>query len=592
MAGDIDRRQAIAIAGGAAASAVVGGAGAMAQTTGKTADMIFHGGTILTMIDERPQVAAVAVADGKILAAGDEAAVMALKGDATKVVELKGATLMPSFIDAHGHFMNAPQIVKWANVSGVPAGPVKNIPDVIEVLKAHKAKFDLKPGDWIIGYGYDMTNLAEGRQITRDDLDPTFPDNPIMLIHSSNHGCVLNSAGFKAVGIDASTKTPPGGLILRKAGSEEPEGLLMETAFLPIFAKMPQPSQAELLDTLAAAQEIYASAGITTAQEGATHASDLAFLRKGAEQGRLYLDIVSLPLFLEVPKLVAEYFPEFKGGPMAVPDTASELFGVYRNCLKLGGVKFALDGSPQGKTAFWSKPLLTPGPEGEKNWRGAPVFPPELINKAVGEAYKKNIPVFCHCNGDAAIDMMIDAAKLAGVKADQDRRTVIIHSQFMRPDQLESYVELGFSPSFFTVHTFFWGDVHLENLGQERAFFMSPMKSALAKGLCCSNHNDFTVTPAEPMRMVQTAVGRVSRSGVVIGPDERVDVWQALKALTIGPAWQICEEKAKGTIVEGKLADLVILDADPMKVAVEKLTDINVVETFKEGGSVYKRKAA
>ena len=399
---------------------------------------------------------------------------MALKGDATKIIDLEGATLMPSFIDAHGHFMNAPQIVKWANVSGVPAGPVGNIPDIIEVLTAHKAKFNLEPGDWIIGYGYDMTNLAEGRQLTRDDLDPTFPDNPLMLIHSSNHGCVLNSAGFKAVGIDASTKTPPGGVILRKAGSEEPEGLLMETAFLPIFAKMPQPSEAELLDTLDAAQQIYASVGITTAQEGATHATDLAFLRKGAEQGRFYLDIVSLPLFLEVPKLVAEYFPEFKGGPMSVPDTASESFGVYKNRLKLGGVKFALDGSPQGKTAFWSKPLLTPGPEGEKDWRGAPVFPPELINKAVGEAYKKNIPVFCHCNGDAAIDMMIDAAKLAGVKADQDRRTVIVHSQFMRPEQLDSYVELGFSPSFFTVHTFFWGDVHLENLGAAARLLHEP----------------------------------------------------------------------------------------------------------------------
>ena len=567
----------------------------MAETTqaaGAGADLIFRNGTILTMIDEKPKVAAVAVKDGKIVVAGDEAAVMALEGAATKIVDLQGATLMPSFIDAHGHFMNAPQIVKWANVSGVPAGPVRNIPDIIEVLKAHKAKFDPKPGEWIIGYGYDMTNLSEGRQLTRDDLDPTFPDNPIMLIHSSNHGAVLNSAGFKAVGINASTKTPPGGVILRKAGSEEPEGLLMETAFLPIFAKMPQPSEAELLDTLDAAQQIYASVGITTCQEGATHAADLAFLRKGADQGRLYLDVVSLPLFLEVPKLVAEYFPEFKGGPMSVPDAASELFGSYKNRLKLAGVKFVLDGSPQGKTAFWSKPLLTPGPEGEKDWRGAPVFPPELINKTTAELFKKNIPVFCHCNGDAAIDMMIDAARLAGVKADQDRRTIILHSQFMRPDQLDSYAELGFSPSFFTVHTFFWGDVHLENLGPERAFFMSPMKSALAKGLRCSNHNDFSVTPAEPMRMVQTAVGRVSRSGKIIGPDERVDVWQALKALTIGPAWQIREENSKGTIAEGKLADLVILDADPMATPVERLTEIRVVETFKEGGSVFKRKAA
>lgn len=177
---------------------------------------------------------------------------MAHKAAITTVVDLKGATLMPSFIEAHGHFMNAPQLVNWANVSGVPAGPVRNIPDIIAVLKAYQEKFNPKPGEWIIGYGYDMSNLAEGREITRDDLDPSFPDNPVMLIHSSNHGCILNSAGFKTAGIDASTKTPPSGVILRKPGSQEPAGLLMETAFLPIFAKMSQPSEAVMLERVAA----------------------------------------------------------------------------------------------------------------------------------------------------------------------------------------------------------------------------------------------------------------------------------------------------------------------------------------------------
>ena len=172
------------------------------------------------MADSKPKVAAVAVTGGRIIAAGDEADVMKLATGTTKIIELNGATLMPSFIDAHGHFMNAPQIVNWANVSGVPAGPVTSIADIITVLKAHQAKFNTKPGEWIIAYGYDLTNLSDGRQITRDDLDPHFPDNPVMLIHSSNHGAVLNSAGFKEVGIDASTKTPPGGLILRKKGFE------------------------------------------------------------------------------------------------------------------------------------------------------------------------------------------------------------------------------------------------------------------------------------------------------------------------------------------------------------------------------------
>jgi hypothetical protein len=160
----------------------------------------------------------------------------------------------------------------------------------------------------------------------------------------------------------------------------------------------------------------------------------------------------------------------------------------------------------------------------------------------------------------------------------------------MRPDQLDAYKELGFSPSFFTMHAFFWGDVHVENLGQERAFFLSPMASATAKGLRCSNHTDFSVTPMEPMRVIWTAVTRQSRAGKIIGPAERVSVWQALKALTTEPAWQIREEDHKGAIAEGKLADLVILDGNPMTVPTDKILDIAVIETFKEGESVYKRK--
>lgn len=286
--------------------------------TNEFAEKIFRGGTILTMDDARRQVEAVAIAGGRILAAGSEAEVMQTRNDTTVIVDLDGNTLMPSFIDAHGHFMNAPQIVKWANVSGVPVGPVTSIADIITVLKAHVEKFKLKPGEWILGYGYDVTNLSDGRQCSRDDLDPHFPDNPVMLIHSSNHGAVLNSKGFAKVGIDVTTETPPGGMILRKAGSNEPDGLIMETAFLPIFAKMPQPSEEELLDTLNAAQQIYASVGVTTCQEGATNAHDVAFLKKGAEQGRFYLDIVSLPLVLEVPALVKEYFPDFTGGPKQI----------------------------------------------------------------------------------------------------------------------------------------------------------------------------------------------------------------------------------------------------------------------------------
>ena len=589
----VQRRDAIKSAG-AGALFVAAGFGtprtAGAQE-GAAVEKVFRGGTIVTLDDSRPIVEALAVGGGRILALGTEAEVMALVEEGIEIVDLGSATLLPGFIDSHGHFMNAPQIVSWVNISGPPAGPVTSIADIVREIRAYTDRVQPAPGEWIIGYGYDVTVLSDGRELMRDDLDAAFPVNPIMLIHVSNHGCVLNSLGFANFDIDETTPTPEGGLILRKEGSNEPAGLLMETAFLPIFAQLPKRTIEELLDNLDAAQRIYTSAGVTTAQEGATHKADVDFLLRAASEGRLYIDVVSLPLVVEFPALIAEYAPDFKGAPLELPDTAATAFGSYRNRLKFQGVKIPLDGSPQGKTAFWTEPLLTGGPEGEKDYRGFPLFAPEQVNPVVAEFADKGIQIFTHANGDAAIDMIIDAMRAAGVTAADGRRDCVIHSQFMRPDHLDAYVELGLTPSFFTVHTYYWGDVHLENTGEARAGFMSPMASAREQGIRFSNHSDFSVTPMDPLRMMHSSVTRVSRSGKVIGPDQRVDVLTALKAMTIDAAWQIFEEDTKGTLAVGKLADMVILDRNPLEVAPDQLLDLKVVETFKEGFSVYRRAA-
>jgi predicted amidohydrolase YtcJ len=554
---------------------------------GSFAELIFHGGTILTVERDQPRAEALAVAGGRILAVGDAAAVMPLAGPASQVVNLKGRTLLPGFIDAHGHFANALQVVAWANIQRPPAGPVTDIATLGRVLVAHAAQIGLKSGQWLVAYGYDPDGLADGRPLDKSDLDPLFPDNPLLLIHNSNHGAMLNSRALALVGYDANTPDPAGGLILRRPGGREPSGLVMETAFLPLFTHMPRPSPEELLERFPSAQELYTRQGITTAQEGATTAADLTLLQRAATEGRLVIDVVSLPLVLEVPGMLRERFPDFHGEPLELPAPARNAFGTYHNHLKLQGIKLLVDGSPQGKTAFWSEPLLTPGPNGEANWRGQPLFPPEVLNDTVARLAGQGLQIFAHCNGDAAIAMMIDACHQAGLTADQDHRTIIVHSQFMAPGQLERYVELGLHPSFFTVHAFFYGDVHIANLGLERASRMSPMASALALGRHCSNHNDFSVTPLEPMRMMETAMTRRSRAGQVLGASERVNAEAALRALTIEAAWQIREEESKGSLAPGKRADLVILDADPTAVSPEDLAAVKVVATFKDGVCVW-----
>jgi predicted amidohydrolase YtcJ len=537
------------------------------------ADVIYSGRVIVTVVDAKPTVEAVAVQGGKIVAVGSREVVLkGWRGEATKVVDLKGRTMVPGFVDAHSHFINAVEMASWVNVSAPPVGPVKDVAGVLDEVARFQVRMKIKPGEWIVGYGYDGTTLADGRELTRDDLDSRFPDNPVVLTHASMHGAVLNSSAFKAVGIDASTPTPKGGITLRKPNGE-PAGLVMEQSYLPVYLKMPRASEPEMLDRLKTAQETYASQGYTTVVDAPMDSASIALYAKGADRGLFYIDLIGYARWLEFPEMVAQ---------------GTEFVSSYRNHLRWpAGVKIVSDGSPQGKTAYFTKPYLTGGPGGEKDWHGEPNVTLDSLKYLVRLAYDHNVQVECHANGDRAIDMLLEAHEAAG--APSGRRTTVIHSQFVRPDQLDKYSEYGFVPSFFTNHAFFWGDVHVQNLGQSRAFALSPMKTARAKGLRTSNHTDASVTPANALLTIWTAVNRTSRLGKIIGPDERVPPIDALKAVTIDAAYQYFEEASKGTIEVGKLADLAILSDNPLTIDPAKILDVRVLETIKEGKTVYRR---
>ena len=546
------------------------------MTTGTAilSDIIYLG-DIVTMDEKNPSAEAVAIKDGKILAVGSKHDVLKTKGAATQVIDLDGKTMLPGFIDGHSHFFVAATIADYANVSAPPVGTASSIAGIVAVLKEHVARQPLQPGEWLIGYGYDGSALTDGREATCDDFDPYFPDNPMVLVHVSGHGCILNSAGFKAVGIDANTPTPPGGVTLRKPGGNEPAGLLLENSWFPVVALLPRPSPQLLLENLSKAQQMYASNGYTTVQDAPVDPKVMPLYQKAADEGRFFLDLSGYwesHLFLQTAKPGADY-----RSPRS-------------NHYRLAGVKVIADGSPQGRTAYFTKPYLTGGPAGEKNWRGTPIVTPEHLNAVVKLAYECDAQVLVHCNGDAAIDMLLDAHLAAG--APNGHRTTVVHSQFVRRDQLDRYVQYGINPSFFTNHTFFWGDVHVENLGEERAYFLSPMKTARALGLRMTNHSDFLVTPVDPLFILWTAVNRTSRSGQVIGSDERISVLDGLKALTIDGAYQYFEENRKGSIEAGKLADFVVLTANPLKVDATSIKDIKVAETIKEGKTVFQREVS
>ena len=264
----------------------------------------------------------------------------------------------------------------------------------------------------------------------------------------------------------------------------------------------------------------------------------------------------------------------------------------YSNHYRLGGLKITLDGSPQGRTAWRTVPYLIP-PDGQKpGYKGYPAIPDtKQVEAYLDEAYAKGWPVKVHTNGDAAIDQLFAALRPVvakyGVKPGQ---TILVHGQFIRPDQVKELKSLGIFPSMFPMHTFYWGDWYEQIVGPEQAAQISPMRSILSTGLHATSHTDAPVALPNLMQVAWATVNRTSRSGKVIGPDERVTPYEAMQMITIWGAEQFGEQATKGSIKEGKLADFVILSDNPVTIDPKDINSIQVLETVKDGKSVWVRK--
>ena len=493
-------------------------------------------------------------------------------------VNLNSKTLLPGFIDPHSHFDMVSNTIGQANLNPPPVGKIDSMDKLLQALKDYKIDNNIADGEWIYGWGYDESQLKEGRHPTKADIDKVLPNNPVYLQHTSGHMGVANSKALAALNITADTKNPEGGNIARVKGSSEPNGLVQETAMYPFMRRMLEvlePNQAKFFEQT---QDYYAKNGLTTAHNGSTARNTIQFFQKQADAGKLKIDLVALAGSSDLDENLAD--KDF-------------VWKTYQNGFKVQGTKIIADGSPQGKTAYFSQPYLTPVPDCKKDCRGLPSISQDALNEMFAKAYKHDNQLFIHNNGDGATDMIIKAheyaVKKTGQAADKDRRTVPIHAQFARPDQLEAFKKYKMLPSFFTNHAYFWGDVHVQNLGKKRADFLSPIATADKMGLKYTNHSDDTVTPVDPLFTVWSAVNRTSRSGKIIGANERATPYQALKAITTNAAYEYYEENSKGTLTKGNLADLVILDANPLTVNADKLKDIHVVTTIKEGKIIYQR---
>lgn len=524
----------------------------------------YTNGTILTMEESALYAEAVCAKEGRIEAVGKRDEIMKLWEEGDELVDLKGATMLPGFIDGHSHFVGTANAMTQCDLSS--AG---SYDEIINLMREFKKKRNFADEDWLVGCNYDHNFLAEGKHPTREVLDKISRTNPILLVHASSHMGVANSRALEIQGIDENVQDRPDGRYGRKDGTKIPNGYMEEKVFLEFQAGLPMTPAEKLMQLMGEAQNLYASYGITTVQDGMVGKPLFQLLKAAADLGILKLDIVGYVDIMTAADLLEE---------------EKKYAGQYDHHLKLGGFKIFLDGSPQGKTAWMLEPY-----EGEKEYRGYPIHSDEKLREYIMLALDKRQQLLAHCNGDAAAEQYISQFEkaLENREKKDSYRAVMVHAQLVQKKQLERMKAMGMMPSFFVAHTYYWGDIHIKNFGAERGNRISPAKDAMECGVPFTFHQDTPVVPPDMMRTISSAVCRISRSGQVIGREQRISVLEALKAVTRYAAYQYHEEKEKGTIARGKYADFVVLDKNPLETEENQLADIQVLRTVKENQTVY-----
>ena len=534
---------------------------------------VFINGDVLTMDATNRIVQAISVRGETIEAVGSTDEIMALVNDQTEVTDLRGRALMPGFIDAHGHFPGSGMSVVSADLTSPPVGNKQTMEELLAALKERVAATE--PGEWVSGFGYDDTLLAEQRHPTRAELDAISTEHPVVAMHVSGHMLVANSMALEHVGISAETEDPVGGVIARREGSREPNGLLEETARMGVMEAMQDMDVLAVYQMIKAAVRDYAQVGVTTAQSGGTS----VMLADGLS---LFSKLGVVPQRLVLFAFDTDFAELIDAGEFDPQKYASDR-------VRMPAIKLVADGSIQGYTGYLSHPYHAPY-KGDEDYRGYPSIPREALFSRVEQLHGLGYQLAIHGNGDESIEDILDAFEAAQqAHPREDARMILIHSQMARQDQIARMKDLGVTPSFFSAHTYYWGDRHRDIfMGPERAAAMSPARWAQQEGLRFSSHMDTPVTPMLPLQAVWSQVHRLSYGGDVIGEEQRIDVMSALRAVTIDAAWQVFQEDRIGSLEPGKLADIIVLSASPLADPMA-MRDLKVERTLIGGATIYRR---
>jgi predicted amidohydrolase YtcJ len=540
---------------------------AQAQTSSNgVQDIIFKNGTIFTMDQSQPRAEAVAIRDNRILAVGTAEAVQASIRAGARVVDLEGRTLMPGLIDPHMHFVFT-AFQDWIDVSPI------STPDYATVwAKLHKGVADAKAGEWVRAQQFDASITSGAKIPTLAELDELAPNNPFFMQESNGHIAYANSAAFKAAGITRNTSDPSGARFVRDSSGNLTGRIEEMAAQQEFLTAMPSPDAVEMVGRVKQLLTQASSVGCTMLHDCGigimAGAKDLQLL------DAVFADGTSPVRYRGM--LVSTIMDEWEKEGIK-PGRGDDIF-------RVDGIKAWADGSNQAQTGFQRENYLG------SNSRGALNYTLEQVTEVIRRAHAGGWQVGVHANGDAAIDMVLDAYETTlGKNADSPLRHRIEHCSVFHPDQMQRMKDMGVSPSFLIGHIRWWGKAFRDRiLGPERAQFYDPCASALAAGLKISLHSDWNVTPIEPLRYVEDAVTRVmNEGGDVFFANECIPVEAALRAVTIDAAWQCHMDEDIGSLQNGKFADFAILEQDPTKKDA-KISKIKVSETWMGGTQQFK----
>ncbi|WP_170413249.1 amidohydrolase [Ruegeria arenilitoris] len=532
---------------------------------------LYFNGTILTMDAQNSSPEAVLTAGDRIQAVGSEADLRARMPSDVQEHNLQGRTLMPAFIDPHGHFPD-PGFIRLFRVDLSPP-PLGDCTQMAQALDRLREKADATPeGEWVMGVSFDNTSILEHRMPTRAELDDVSLRHPIWVIHASGHNGAANSVALERRGINRQTPDPEGG----RFGRDPDTGAL--TGLIEGLSAMGEMGDTDFLinrerfwQGFDACRDEYLAHGVTYAQNAWTSQAMLDHFASLPEDQDPGIDIELLPIASLEPKLSTHWIgANWPGNPH----------------FTLGPRKLFTDGAFQLQTAYLSAPYYRPIDSDHPC--GMVYTSQQQLDADVRKLHEKGLQIHCHCNGDAGAEMFIDAVEKAlQAHTRADHRHTIIHGQALRDDQLRRMAQLGLTVSFFPAHVYFWGDRHFDTfLGPERSARISPAASAEKFGVRYTIHNDASVTPTRPIHLAHCAVNRKTASGRMLGEGQKISVLSALRAQTIDAAWQVFKEDQRGSIEPGKVADFAILSRNPLH-APDHLTDTRVLETIRNGQIVF-----